>query len=158
LWFYWKEPANHKINTVFSAQATYNNTAVTKLHASRPQKDLTPPPPFPHSSKLMEQHCQLWYTAWLNFLLLSGWHNLPWKYCAVNFNLFVFHKFVIPDVLCIKMLCGDAEDQPETSSTVITSVKLDSLTKFAIRNQYRRTIYNVNNFFQKHFWTTWIFQ
>jgi hypothetical protein len=65
--------------------------------------------------------------------------------CAVNFNLFVFHKFVI-SVSCVKLLCGDMEDQPETSSAVTTPVKLDKLRKSAIRSQNKRTIYNVCKF------------
>jgi hypothetical protein len=66
----------------------------------------------------------------------------------VNFNLFVFHKFVISLVLCVKLLCGDMDDQPETSLAVTTAVKLDRLRKCAIRNQNKRTIYNVYKFFK----------
>jgi hypothetical protein len=65
----------------------------------------------------------------------------------VNFNLLVFHKFVISVVSCVKLLCGE-KDQPETSSAITTPVKLDRLKKSAIRSQNKRTIYNVCKFFK----------
>jgi hypothetical protein len=50
--------------------------------------------------------------------LLSGNIILPWHCCAVNFNLFIFHKFIISVVSCVKLLCDDMEDQPEMSLAV----------------------------------------
>jgi hypothetical protein len=40
------------------------------------------------------------------------------------------------------------EDQPETSSALITPVKLDTLGKSDIRSQNKRIIYNAYNFFK----------
>jgi hypothetical protein len=68
--------------------------------------------------------------------------------CAVNFNLFVFLQVVKFVVLCIKLLCGGMEDQPEMSLAVTTPVNLDRLGKSAIRSQNKRTIYYVYKFFK----------
>jgi hypothetical protein len=53
---------------------------------------------------------------------------------------------MVSAVLCVKLLCDDTEEQPETSLAVITPVKLDRLRKAAIRRQNKRTIYNVYKF------------
>jgi hypothetical protein len=64
-------------------------------------------------------------TSEMSSLFSKRSHNPPWHCYAVNFNLFVFPKFVMSVFSCLKFLCGDMEDQPETSSAVTTPVKLD---------------------------------
>jgi hypothetical protein len=64
----------------------------------------------------------------------------------VNLYVLIFQKFVISVVSCVKLLCGDMEDQSEMSSAVRTPVNLGRLRKSAIRSPNKRTIYNVYNF------------
>jgi hypothetical protein len=73
---------------------------------------------------------------------------LQWHCCAVKFNSLFFHKFFISVVSCVKLLCGDMEDQPDRSSAVTTTVRLGRLGKSDIRSQNKRTIYNVYKFFK----------
>jgi hypothetical protein len=65
----------------------------------------------------------------------------------VNFDLFILHKFKKPVVLCVKLLCGDMEEQPEMSSAVTAPVKLGRLGKSAIKSQNKGTIYNAYKLF-----------
>jgi hypothetical protein len=114
----------------------------TRRHQIACFKATEGPPPSYHGSKLTVQLC---YAACLN--CLYG-HILPWRCCAVNFNLSVFHEFVISVGSCVKLLFGDVLNQPETSTVITTPVKLDRLRKSAIRSQNKRTIYNVSKFFK----------
>jgi len=112
------------------------------------------PPPLPQGCKSTVQHCQLCYTTSSLHSQASAHIVLLW-HCCVNFNLFVFCKFIISVVSSVTLLCGNMEDQPETTFALTTPVKWGRLGKSDIRNQNKRTIYNVYNYFQRHFWATW---
>jgi hypothetical protein len=55
------------------------------------------------------------------------------------------------NVSCVK-LCGDMEDQPETSSALTIPVKRCRLGESDTRSRNKRTICKVYNFFQRHLW------
>lgn len=101
---------------------------IIKLHASRALKGIHPLTP------LLEVNSIRVATP----LLSKQSHNLPWHCCLASSNLFIFYNFILSVVSCIKSLCGDMENQPETSLAVITWVKLDRLRKSAIKNQNNR--------------------
>jgi hypothetical protein len=78
----------------------------------------------------------------------SGRVILQWHCCAVNFNSLFVHKFVISVVSCVKLVCGDMEDQPDGSSAVTMPVKVGRLGKSDIKSHNKRTVYNVYKFFK----------